>query len=47
MNGFLSEIGKKLAERWVTLLALPGLLYLAAAMVGHTRAGLTLSTSPC
>ncbi|MEV4015685.1 hypothetical protein AB0J35_34800 [Nonomuraea angiospora] len=35
MNGFLGEIGKKLAERWVTLLALPGLLYLAAAVVGH------------
>jgi hypothetical protein len=31
MSEFLGEIGKKLAERWVTLLAIPGLLYLAAA----------------
>ncbi|MEU9671878.1 hypothetical protein AB0E25_41600 [Streptomyces bobili] len=31
MNGFLGEIGKKLAERWVALLALPGLLFLAVA----------------
>ncbi|MFB4270924.1 hypothetical protein [Nonomuraea sp. GTA35] len=32
MTGFLSELGKKLAERWVALLALPGLLYVAAAL---------------
>jgi hypothetical protein len=31
MSEFLGELGKKLAERWVTLLAIPGLLYLAAA----------------
>lgn len=36
MSGFLAEIGKKLAERWATLLALPGLLYLAVALSAHT-----------
>ncbi len=30
MTGFLTEIGTKLADRWAALLALPGLLYLAA-----------------
>ena len=30
MTGFLTEIGSKLADRWAALLALPGLLYLAA-----------------
>lgn len=30
MGGFLTELGKKLAERWLSLLALPGLLYLGA-----------------
>lgn len=34
MTGFLDEIGKKLAERWVALLAVPGLLYLAAVTAG-------------
>lgn len=41
MGGFLTELGKKLAERWLTLLALPGVLYLAilatAHTLGHTR----------
>ncbi|GGT65339.1 hypothetical protein [Actinomadura citrea] len=36
MNGFLSELGKKLAERWLSLLALPGMLYLAAVTVAMT-----------
>jgi hypothetical protein len=31
MTGFLVEIGKRIAERWVASLAVPGLLYLAAA----------------
>jgi hypothetical protein len=31
VNVFLGELGKKLAERWLTLLVLPGALYLAAA----------------
>ncbi|MGW7279980.1 hypothetical protein ACWGIV_17065 [Streptomyces sp. NPDC054844] len=39
MNTFLGELGKKLAERWVSLLALPGLLFLATAtaavILGH------------
>jgi hypothetical protein len=39
MGGLLSELGKKLAERWLTLLVLPGALYLAvlgtAALLGH------------
>ncbi|MFJ1549139.1 hypothetical protein [Streptomyces sp. NPDC088246] len=38
----LSELGKKLAERWATLLVLPGALYLgtaaAARALGHRRA---------
>ncbi|MDT0461004.1 hypothetical protein RM550_35745 [Streptomyces sp. DSM 41527] len=36
MGGFLSELGKKLAERWVSLLVLPGALYLAVAATAHT-----------
>ena len=39
MGGFLAELGKKLAERWLSLLVLPGLLYLAvliaASLLGH------------
>ncbi|MGV9386673.1 hypothetical protein ACWDRB_63490 [Nonomuraea sp. NPDC003707] len=34
MTGFLSALGQKLAERWINLLALPGLLYLAVAAAG-------------
>ena len=30
MTGFLAELGQKLADRWAALLAVPGLLYLAA-----------------
>ncbi|MFD5782642.1 hypothetical protein [Streptomyces sp. NPDC126933] len=41
MGGFLSELGKKLAERWLSLLVLPGALYLAVAAtaraLGHTH----------
>ncbi|MFI6278322.1 hypothetical protein [Streptomyces sp. NPDC050988] len=36
MGGLLSELSKKLAERWLTLLVLPGALYLAVAAAGHT-----------
>ncbi|QXE38143.1 hypothetical protein KQY30_31855 [Streptomyces sp. GMY02] len=36
MGGFLSELGKKLAERWLSLLVLPGALYLAIAVTAHT-----------
>lgn len=36
MGGLLGELGKKLAERWLTLLVLPGALYLAVAAAGHT-----------
>jgi hypothetical protein len=42
MTGFLGEIGSKLADRWAALLALPGLLYLAAvtaaAVLGQQHA---------
>ncbi|RNL82433.1 hypothetical protein [Halostreptopolyspora alba] len=42
MGAVLAEIGKKLAERWLTLLLLPGALYLAtvatAVTLGHGRA---------
>lgn len=31
MNAFLGQLGQKLAERWLTLLVLPGALYLVAA----------------
>jgi hypothetical protein len=30
MTGFLGEVGQKLADRWAALVAVPGLLYLAA-----------------
>ncbi|MGV9772383.1 hypothetical protein [Streptosporangium sp. NPDC003464] len=40
MSDLLSELGKKLAERWLTLLVLPGALFLAtlaaAWQLGHT-----------
>ncbi len=36
MGGLLGELSKKLAERWLTLLVLPGALYLAVAAAGHT-----------
>lgn len=42
MTGFLGEIGQKLADRWAALLAIPGLLYLAAvtaaAVLGQDHA---------
>lgn len=42
MGGLLGELGKKLAERWLSLLVLPGALYLAIAataiMLGHRHA---------
>ncbi|MCB5168450.1 hypothetical protein LG634_26960 [Streptomyces bambusae] len=34
--GFLTELGKKFAERWITLLVLPGLLYTGLLLVAHT-----------
>ncbi|MFF5219403.1 hypothetical protein [Micromonospora sp. NPDC000442] len=36
MQTFLSELGKKLAERWLLTLAVPGLLYCAAAVAAHS-----------
>ncbi|MET9803386.1 hypothetical protein [Streptomyces sp. NPDC006368] len=36
MNAFLSELGKKLAERWVSLLVVPGTLFIALAAAGST-----------
>ncbi|MFE0155881.1 hypothetical protein ACFWY5_52720 [Nonomuraea sp. NPDC059007] len=42
MNSFLAGIGAKLAERWATLLVLPGLIYLfagtVAGVLGHRHA---------
>jgi hypothetical protein len=35
MGALLSELGKKLAERWLTLLVLPGALYLAVCVAGR------------
>ncbi|GAA0220716.1 hypothetical protein GCM10010492_18540 [Saccharothrix mutabilis subsp. mutabilis] len=34
MNAFFGELGKRVAERWVALLVLPGVLFLATAAVG-------------
>ncbi len=34
MTGLLAELGKKLAERWLTALMLPGLLLVAVAVIG-------------
>ncbi|NEA66990.1 hypothetical protein [Streptomyces sp. SID12488] len=36
MGGLLSQLGTKLAERWLSLLVLPGALYLAVAATTHT-----------
>ncbi|MET8853486.1 hypothetical protein [Amycolatopsis sp. NPDC004625] len=36
MGGLLSQLGNKLAERWLSLLVLPGALYLAVAAAAHT-----------
>jgi hypothetical protein len=36
VGGFLGALGGKLAERWLTLLVLPGALFLAAATSAHT-----------
>jgi hypothetical protein len=33
VNAFLGELGKKLADRWLTLLVLPGLLYVTVITV--------------
>ncbi|MFE4801014.1 hypothetical protein ACFRFL_39985 [Streptomyces sp. NPDC056708] len=42
MGGLLTELGKRLAERWVALLMLPGALFLGAAFaaraLGHAHA---------
>jgi hypothetical protein len=42
VTGFLSELGSKLADRWLSLLVLPGLLFLtaigAAALLGQHQA---------
>ena len=35
LGSLLGELGKKLAERWLSLLVLPGALYLAVATGGH------------
>lgn len=36
MNGLWSELGRKLAERWLSVLVLPGVLYLAVGAAAHT-----------
>jgi hypothetical protein len=38
VSGFLAEVGKKLADRWLDLLVLPGVLWVAA-LVAATRLG--------
>ena len=37
MGGFFGELGKELAKRWVALLAVPGMLFLAAVWVAATQ----------
>jgi hypothetical protein len=44
MTGFLTEFGKRLAERWLSTLVLPGLLYAAAIVVAVTGSGRHWST---
>jgi hypothetical protein len=34
VNAFVQEVGRRLADRWLVLLVLPGLLWCAAAVVG-------------
>lgn len=36
MTDFLSAVGRRLAQQWLALLALPGLLLLGAVAAGHT-----------
>ncbi|RSM44905.1 hypothetical protein DMA12_15315 [Amycolatopsis balhimycina DSM 5908] len=36
MGGFLQTLGQKLAERWLTLLVLPGALFVATAITAQT-----------
>lgn len=36
MNSFLTELGKRLAEKWLSFLVLPGLLYLTVAACALT-----------
>lgn len=36
MGGLLDELGRKLADRWLTLLVLPGSLYLGAVVIAAT-----------
>lgn len=36
MDVFLASVARGVAERWLSLLTLPGLLFLATAAVGHT-----------
>jgi len=36
MSSLWSELGQKIADRWLTLLVLPGLLYLAVAAAAST-----------
>ena len=35
MTGLLTELGKKIADRWLTALILPGLLFVAATVCAH------------
>lgn len=35
MGGLLTELGKQIAERWMSLLVLPGALFLAVLAAGH------------
>jgi hypothetical protein len=36
MGGFLGELGKRLADRWLSMLVLPGALYLSVAVAART-----------
>ncbi|MFB9928083.1 hypothetical protein ACFORO_36190 [Amycolatopsis halotolerans] len=36
MSGFFAELGKQLADRWLKLLVLPGLLFVAVVLAGTT-----------
>jgi hypothetical protein len=45
VTSFLAELGKRLAERWLTLLVLPGLLYLGAVATVAVLGGLHWATA--
>ncbi|GGS80925.1 hypothetical protein [Streptomyces cinerochromogenes] len=44
MTGLLAEVGKKFAERWLTLLVLPGVLYVCAVAAARRLKGFDVAS---